>query len=114
VNLEIEEYISGMDPEVQKILYRTRNLILASAPFVREQLKYRVPFYEYKWPLCYLNVQKKTVYLGFPKGVWLSNERGILEGDGKQVRKIILEEHYPLEELIMETLQEAILLNETH
>lgn len=110
--LGVDDYIHLQESSKRIVFERLRNLIMSSAPFIVKNIKYKVPFYEYRGPLCYLNKQKDSIYIGFTKGMRLSNEQGLLIGDAKTVRKIIVTVKYPSDESISEVIQEAIMLNE--
>lgn len=96
------------------ILQQLRQLILDAAPQIEESIKWKIPFYSCQGLLCYLNPLPGGVALGFCRGALLSNEQGLLSGDGKEVRLLFLPtgSSLPLAE-IRQLLQEAILLNET-
>lgn len=112
----VDLYISEADEKWQFLLRELRHLMFQHLPpNSQEHIRYKIPFYYYRGPLCYLNPRKTHLDLGFYRGAELSNEQGILEGDGKLVRHI----HFlPTEpdkvnsRSVAEVLQEAILLNE--
>ena len=57
--------------------------------------------------------QKDIVALGFCQGAQLSNEHGLLTGEGKLVRLIEFDIHKTYDmNLVRETIQEAVLLQE--
>lgn len=110
--LDVDDYILQQEPSKRVVFERLRNLVLTSAPYIVEKIKYKIPFYEYRGSLCYLNMQKDSIYLGFTKGVHLSNEQQMLIGNGKTVRKLFVTNTTPSDESILEVIQEAIMLNE--
>ena len=110
--IDVEDYILQHEPHLQNALYRSRKLIISAGPFMKESIKYRVPFYYYNGPLCYLNVQKGKVYVGIANGHLLADEYGLLQGDGKYVRKLFVSDTEPVDEVILELIHQAMILNE--
>jgi len=110
----IFQFIDRYNADQQEVLQYLHNL-LVGFPDIEPKLRYRVPFYYRKSWICYLNPKKVGVELCFLRGNELSNSQGLLEArDRKQVYGIIFEKvkDIPTETLI-ETLQEAFLLDET-
>ncbi|MCP4441579.1 MAG: DUF1801 domain-containing protein [Aureispira sp.] len=114
MNSKVDTFIDTIQPvELRKIAIRIQQIIQDSLPQVQESIKYKIPFWNYKGNLCYLNPQKDHIVLGFVKGIYLSNTQGVLVGNGKQVRHLIYKELESLEEsTLVEILNEAAMLNE--
>ncbi|QHL87260.1 hypothetical protein GU926_07375 [Nibribacter ruber] len=92
-----------------------RQFVLQAAPQVEERFIYKCPFYYYLGQMCYMSTTKTgSVYLGFVKGLHLSNDQGLFaEADTKQIRKVFFRPGLPFPEAALrELLQEAILYNE--
>lgn len=100
--------------ELLELALAVRHIIKRVLPNVSESIKWDLPFYTYQGNLCYINIRKGNLELGFYRGVHLSNSNGLLQGDGKLVRHIILHpsEDIPVEGII-ETLLEAAKLNQS-
>jgi hypothetical protein len=83
---------------------------------LRAKLRYKIPFYDRKSWICYLNPTKSgSIEFAFVRGNELSNSQGLLDSKGrKQVWSIALAEasKIPVQQLA-EITQEAILLDET-
>jgi hypothetical protein len=99
-----------------KMLVVLRSWILDLGPHVQEKISYKVPFFYFFGPLCYLSCDQQGVSLSFVKGYELSNDQNLLEVKGrKYIRSITffslaeLEEH---EEDVRHLLNEAAILNE--
>lgn len=76
-------------------------------------MKYGIPFCSYYGRLCFLHPRCETVALGFCKGVFLEKMQGLLQGDGKEVRHVIVKTLVDIDQKLLQTLlQEAMLLNE--
>jgi hypothetical protein len=50
---------------------RIRHLLLDTAPDMREESKYGIPFYSRKRWMCYLSIQQGALVLGFIQGAFL-------------------------------------------
>lgn len=111
----VEAYFTFHEnPEISDLIAGTHTLILSLVPQAQASIKWNIPFYTYIRNLCYLNPKKDHIYIGFPYGVHLSNEQGLLETAGrKQVRTISI---YKLKDLetpaLAEVILEAALYNE--
>ncbi len=77
--LDVDEYICKQSPVNAEILYTLRELVLNSAPFIKESIKYKTPFYSIKKDLCYLLVSKEKVHLAFINGCLLGSGKEVLE-----------------------------------
>ncbi|MEQ6119622.1 DUF1801 domain-containing protein [Reichenbachiella sp. MALMAid0571] len=112
----VESFIMNLPKPHAKLMFELRDIILQSLPGCEEKINYKVPFYSYLRGLCYLYIpakQKDIVALGFCQGAQLSNVHGLLTGDGKFVRLIEFDirQTYDMD-LVRETIQEAVLLQE--
>ncbi len=109
----VDDFILKRDVSQRKVLNYLRQLIKSISPEIREEFKWKVPYYSYRGNLCYLNERKGTVEIGFARGKELS-KRSILSGDGKEVRHIkYTAAHEPDEETVIEVIKEAMYLNES-
>jgi hypothetical protein len=111
-----DEYFALLEPSVQTVALEARMCILAAAPELTESMKYGVPFYSYKGMVCYLNVPKAGIVLGFPNATLMSDVYELFsEGNLKRVRHIsipnlaFLAEHH---NEIHNYLIEAMVLND--
>lgn len=91
---DIERLLRDHAPDVQAVVQRLRELILAAVPEASERanpgwhsLNYRHPRHGY---FCGIFPEREGVRLVFEYGVLLSDPHAILQGDGKQVRFILL------------------------
>ncbi len=93
-----------------------RRMILDVGPHGQEKLSYKIPFFYFKGPLCYLNPTFDGLDIGFVRGKELSNEQGLLELKGRKFVKTIrlhsLAELSEKEHAIRQILNEAAILNE--
>ena len=64
----IDAYIAKAKPFAQPILKRIRQAVHAGCPDVVETIKWRVPSFEYKGPMCGMAAFKAHCLMGFWKG----------------------------------------------
>jgi len=110
----VESFILDQ-PEPQQSIMQYLHELLLSHPEMNCKIRYKIPFYDRKSWICYLNPTKdEGVELAFTRANELSNEQGLLQFRGrKQVAGIIFHtlEEIP-EETLLEVIQEALLLDE--
>lgn len=89
--------------------------LITSFPEVTGKIRYKIPFYDRRSWICYLNpIKGDRVELAFTRGNELSNEQGLLEARGrKQILGVVFDavEEIP-DETVLEVLREALLLDE--
>ena len=99
----------------QKLILEHLHNLITSFPEITYKIRYRIPFYDRKSWICYLNpVKKNGIEIAFVRANELSNENGLLDfKNRKQVAGII---YYHLneikEEALLEILEEAFLLDD--
>jgi len=110
---KVDEFILDLPIWQQEIVEHLRVLILQTAPGVVETLKFKIPYYEYKKHLCYINPKKDNVILGMVHGKILAENNPILVGNQKQVRHVTIHKiNEEIDTQLRFLLQEAILLND--
>ncbi len=114
--LAIEKYIHNAPEKYREILFHLYEIITRSSPFIEEKIAYTVPFFKHYGMLCYISHGKRGVEVGFWRGNELSNEQGALSHDERKiVRSLIYQKPSDInEQILMEILQEAMMLNEEH
>ncbi len=114
----VQAYIAERTHSQAQIMSVLRSIILDVGPHVEEKISYKVPFFYFHGPLCYLSPKFDGVYIGFVRGHELSNEQGLLEiNDRKYIRSIhfhSLAELHEQSDAVRHILNEAALLNEYH
>ncbi len=116
---DIDDFIESKDTNIRPLLAQIRNTIMVSHPQIREQISWNLPFFYCFDHLCYLSVSKKTkdVEVCFAKGFHIKDEAGVLDAKDRKLVKGItftdLADFEAKEDIFLEVLQEAILLNET-
>ncbi len=93
--------------EVREMALAVRHVIKRTLPQVEECVKWELPFFSYHGNLCYINIRKDgRVVLAMYRGIHLSNKSGLLEGDGKLIKHVVL---HPAEDLPLAGIQEILL-----
>jgi len=112
---EVEDYIYNFEGSQRETMLFIHELLSVELNLT-DKLRFKIPFYYRKSWICYLNPGKNnTIEFAFVRGNELSNSQGLLDSKGrKQVWSIELTKpsEMPIEGL-KETIQEAILLDET-
>ena len=99
---QVTVHIKKIDPSIRKIVELIRQIILATDNEIGERIKWNNPsFYysgemkpfnpkEYKRDIVVLNLYKGRIMLVFPSGAKINDRSGILEGDYKDGRRIMI------------------------
>ena len=84
--------------------------ILDFVPRVEGSIKWLLPFYHIgKGNICYLNIRKEEVVLGFYWGAKFRVGKEFLEGDGVQVKHLVFHEGDTFDGAILKVLLEEAL-----
>jgi hypothetical protein len=111
---KVDSFIEQQELEISLIVSGIRDIILSCAEHIKEDIKYKIPFFSLHSGICYINVRNKVVDLGFVNGSALSNHQGALvTNDRKVVRTISFESVADIDKsLVRELLFEAIMIDE--
>lgn len=89
--MTVDEFIAEAAPSSRLLLQSLRELIRGAHPMIEEKMRYRIPFYDYKGMLFFLNPRKDTIELGICNGAKLYDEDGILSAtDRKIIRHLVI------------------------
>jgi len=99
---QVTAHINKLDPEIGKVIELLRQIILSTDKEIGERIKWNNPsFYytgnmkpfdpkEYKRDLIVFNLFKNRIMLVFPSGSKVDDQSGLLEGDYKDGRRLIV------------------------
>lgn len=99
---QVTQHIRNLEPEIGKIITYLRKLILSTDASIGERIKWNNPcFYytgkmkefdpkEYKRDIIVFNLFKGRIMLVFPSGAKVKDTSGLLEGDYKDGRRLIV------------------------
>ena len=111
----VEEYVESLEDWRGEVVTGLRDLILEVDPEVEESIKWSRPVYEDNGSLAYIMAHENHVNLGFTRGVELTDETGVLEGTGKQMRHVKLRDADDVRpDVLRELICEAVALNRSH
>ncbi len=115
-NPAITTYITRAQPFAQPILNHIRALVHMACPKVEEKIKWGMPFFDYKGPMCNLAAFKQHCSFGFWKASLMSDpilvETAKSEVAMGHLGKITSLKDLPSDKKIMTYINEAMLLNE--
>ena len=99
---QVTAYIKKLDTSFGKIIETLRQVILKTDKKIGEHIKWNNPsFYytgemkpfdpkEYKREIIVMNLFKERIMLVFPSGAKVNDKSGLLEGDYKDGRRILI------------------------
>ncbi len=105
----IDDYILRLPEEQRHLVDFLREFIKKQNPEITERIAYGLPFFYFHKPLCYLNILKTGVDVGFMDGNKFKQRLEFIAEKRKRVRSILFkwEEDVDLD-LLKEVLEEAI------
>ena len=103
---DVDIYVFQLPQPQQEIVQRLRDFIIQNYPELREVLRWHVPVYSLNGTNHLLGIQvfKKHVNLNFFQGAQLYDPRGILTGNGKQVRHVSFRTLNGIDESVLQAL----------
>lgn len=109
----IDDYIAGCAPELRPAAKALRQLVRKAVPKSQEAVNpWRIPTFDFHGPLCFMMIGKYHITFGFPRGSWLKDSAGLLEGTGKNLRHVKIKDASQINAAgIRELLQESAGLN---
>ena len=115
----IDAYVAKSQEFAQPILNHLRKLIHQAIPEVEETIKWGMPFFDYKGPLCNIAAFKQHVVFNFWKGEFLKDTNGVLQPratDGGNAMghfgKITSLNDLPADKIILRLIVQAKKLND--
>lgn len=83
----IDLYVARENPELVHVVDALRTLVKKTIPRATEAMNpWGVPVFEWNGPLFYIRVGKKHVTFGFSRGSAIKDPKGLLEGEGRNLR----------------------------
>jgi hypothetical protein len=112
----VQGFIVDQRNPQKEIMNVLRTWVLDMGPHVQEKLSYKIPFFYFYGPLCYLNPKPDGVDLGLVQGKSLSKEQDLLQMKERKTVATIrfhnLAEAAAHEEQVRQILNEAAILNQ--
>ncbi len=115
----IDAYIEKAQPFAKPVLNKLRELIHKAIPEVEETIKWGMPFFEYKGPICNLAAFKQHAAFGFWKYKMMNDPEGCLKDIANRggeamgnLGRISGIKDLPPDKIIIDFLKQARELNE--
>jgi uncharacterized protein YdeI (YjbR/CyaY-like superfamily) len=114
----IDAYIAKSADFAKPILIHIRQVVHRASPLINETVKWGMPFFDYKGPICMMASFKQHCAFGFWKASRLSDPQGLLRGSDEEAAagsfgRINKMEDLPSEEALMGFVRQMIALNES-
>ena len=108
-----DDYIAKAADFAQRILIHLRQLIHDTVPQIQETMKWGMPFYDHKGPVCQMAAFKQHCSFGFWKGSLLSDPHGLLERSDAMGNfgRITALTDLPADDILKQYILEAVDLN---
>lgn len=111
----VDAYIEKAADFAKPILKHVRQLVHAAAPRITETVKWGMPFFDYKGPVCQIAAFKQHAAFGFWKATMLNDPQGLInpgEAAAGSFGKLVSVADLPSDEILAEFIHQAIKLNE--
>jgi uncharacterized protein YdeI (YjbR/CyaY-like superfamily) len=112
----VDAYIEKAADFAKPILLHIRQLVHGTAPQVTETIKWGMPFFDYKGPVCQIASFKQHCAFGFWKATLLNDPHGLInagEAAAGSFGKLTSMADLPSDEILVDFINQAISLNET-
>ncbi len=111
----VDDYISKSAEFAIPILNHLRNLVHAACPNAQETIKWGMPFFDYKGPLCNLASFKQHCAFGFWKNALMKDAKEMIDKNEQamgHLGKIMSLNDLPPDKKIIGWIKEAVKLND--
>src|ERR1700743_1743604 len=119
-NPRVDAYIEKAAPFAKPILEHVRRVMHEVSPLITESIKWGMPFFEYKGPICQMAAFKQHAAFGFWRASRLNDPHHLLRlgGDGEEAAggslgRVYKIEDLPAEDALKPFVVQAMHLNET-
>ena len=112
----IDAYIEKAADFAKPILLHIRQLVHGAAPQITETVKWGMPFFDYKGPVCQMASFKQHAAFGFWKATSLNDAHGLInagEAAAGSFGRLTSLSDLPSDEILVDFITQAIQLNET-
>jgi uncharacterized protein YdeI (YjbR/CyaY-like superfamily) len=114
----IDAYIAKSADFAKPILIHIRDVVHRASPLVTETIKWGMPFFDYKGPICMMASFKQHCAFGFWKASRLNDPQGLLKGSDEEAAagsfgRINRMEDLPSDEALIGFIHQVIAINES-
>ena len=107
---KVADYFANQTEEIQALLHYFRKKVMDLHPLMREEFKWKLPFYCAPKAMVFLQVRKAQVEVGFIRGYKLEGFDHWLEGQHlKMVRYLIFDPYEDVDVVKLDTVLAAVL-----
>ncbi len=90
--VDLDHYLSSYNEQIGLLARDIRNMILELVPEIDEVIKWKNLFYEQNGFVCAIVLHKDHVNLQFARGTELKDPAKMLEGTGKKIRHVKIDD----------------------
>ena len=114
----IDAYIEKSAPFAKPILEHIRQVVHQASPLITETVKWGMPFFEYKGPVCMMASFKQHLGFGFWKASRLKDPQSLLKGSDEEAAagsfgRIMSMNDLPDDEALIGFVHQVIAINES-
>lgn len=114
----VNAYIAKAAPFAHPILEHIREIVHEASPLITETVKWGMPFFDYKGPVCMMAAFKQHCGFGFWKSSRLSDPNGFLKGSDEEAAagsfgRIMSVADLPPADVLKDFVLQAIAINES-
>jgi uncharacterized protein YdeI (YjbR/CyaY-like superfamily) len=114
----IDAYIAKSADFARPILIHIREVVHRASPLINETIKWGMPFFDYKGPICMMASFKQHCAFGFWKASRLNDPQGLLKGSDEESSagsfgRINKMEDLPSDEALIGFIHQMIAFNES-
>jgi uncharacterized protein YdeI (YjbR/CyaY-like superfamily) len=113
----VDAYIEKAADFAKPILKHIREVVHQASPEITESIKWGMPFFDYKGPICQIASFKQHSAFGFWKATLLKDPKGVInrseEASAGSFGRITSLADLPADDIILDFIEQAMLLNES-
>jgi len=114
----IDAYIAKSADFAKPVLIHIRDVVHRASPLINETVKWGMPFFDYKGPVCMMAAFKQHLGFGFWKASRLKDPQGLLQGTDAEAAagsfgRIVSLSDLPPDDALIGFIHQMIALNES-
>jgi len=114
----IDAYIAKSADFAKPVLIHIREVVHRASPLINETVKWGMPFFDYKGPVCMMAAFKQHLGFGFWKASRLNDPKGLLQGSDEEASagsfgRIVTLDDLPPDEALIDFIHQMIKINES-
>jgi hypothetical protein len=104
---DVTAFIENLPPSQRRIAETLRQIVVEVVPDSTESIKWGRPVFESNGLLCYVAPAMHHLSIGFYLGAYLNDPEGLLRGEGKQLRHLVIANGESVPEAVVRELISA-------